>query len=152
MLVLLCIMDGFGLREATPDNAVAAAHKLVYDKLLKTCPHTKIDGSGPAVGLPAGQMGNSEVGHLNLGAGRVVYQDITRIDKSIDDGSFFENKAFVEAISKAKSKNKSVYLMGLVSDGCVHSSMKHLFALTELCKRQKMDKVYLQAFMDGRDT
>jgi len=152
MMVLLCIMDGFGLREATPDNAVAAAHKPNYDRLLKTCPHTEIDGSGPAVGLPEGQMGNSEVGHLNLGAGRIVYQDITRIDKSIDDGIFFENKVFVEGLDKAKSNNKAVHLMGLVSDGCVHSSMKHLFALAELCRRKKIDQVYLHAFMDGRDT
>ena len=152
MLVLLCIMDGFGLREATPDNAVAAAFKPNYERLLKTCPHTEIDGSGPAVGLPDGQMGNSEVGHLNLGAGRVVYQDITRIDKSISDGSFFNNRIFLDAIEKAKSKNASVHLMGLVSDGCVHSSMNHLFALAELCKKNKMEKVFLHAFMDGRDT
>lgn len=152
MLVLLCIMDGFGLREATSDNAVAAAYKPNYENLLKTCAHTEIDGSGPAVGLPAGQMGNSEVGHLNLGAGRVVYQDITRIDKSIEDGSFFNNKIFVDAIIRAKSKNQSVHLMGLVSDGCVHSSMNHLFALTELCQKNQMERVYLHAFMDGRDT
>ena len=152
MLVLLCIMDGFGLRAATPDNAVAAAHKPNYERLLKTCPHTKIDGSGPAVGLPEGQMGNSEVGHLNLGAGRIVYQDISRIDKSIEDGSFFENKAFVEGLNKIKANEKAVHLMGLVSDGCVHSSMHHLFALTELCRRKQIDNVYLHAFMDGRDT
>ncbi len=152
MLVLLCIMDGFGLRAATPDNAVAAAHKPIYDKLLQTCPNTVVDGSGPAVGLPEGQMGNSEVGHLNLGAGRIVYQDITRIDKSIADGRFFENKVFAESLNKAKSNNRAVHLMGLVSDGCVHSSMKHLFALAELCRRKKIDKVFLHAFMDGRDT
>ncbi len=152
MLVLLCIMDGFGLREATPDNAVAAAHKPNYERLIKTCPNTKIDGSGPAVGLPEGQMGNSEVGHLNLGAGRIVYQDITRIDKAIDDGSFFENKAFLEGLNGVKASGKAVHLMGLVSDGCVHSSMKHLFALAELCKRRQIHNVYLHAFMDGRDT
>jgi len=152
MLVLLCIMDGFGLCEATPDNAVAAAHKPNYDRLIKTCPNTAIDGSGPAVGLPQGQMGNSEVGHLNLGAGRIVYQDITRIDKAIDDGSFFENKIFVEGLNKAESNQNAVHLMGLVSDGCVHSSMNHLFALVELCHRKNIDKVYLHAFMDGRDT
>lgn len=152
MLVLLCIMDGFGLREATSDNAVAAAHKPNYDKLISTCPHTKIDGSGPAVGLPIGQMGNSEVGHLNLGAGRIVYQDITRIDKAISEGDFFSNSAFVEAINNAGENNKAVHLMGLVSDGCVHSSMNHLFALAELCQKNDMPRVYLHAFMDGRDT
>jgi 2,3-bisphosphoglycerate-independent phosphoglycerate mutase len=145
-------MDGFGLREATPDNAVAAARKPNYDRLIKSCAHTVLDGSGPAVGLPEGQMGNSEVGHLNLGAGRIVYQDITRIDRSIADGSFFSNKSFVEGIKKVKSNKKAVHLLGLVSDGCVHSSMNHLFALTELCKRNDIDKVYLHAFMDGRDT
>ena len=152
MLVLLCIMDGFGLREATSDNAVAAARKPNYHKLMSSCPNTVLDGSGPAVGLPDGQMGNSEVGHLNLGAGRVVYQDITRIDKSIDDGSFFENKIFTVALDKVKDKDKAVHLLGLVSDGCVHSSMKHLFALAELCQRKQINKVYLHAFMDGRDT
>ncbi len=152
MLVLLCIMDGFGLRKATADNAVAAAHKPNYDWLIQSCLHTVVDGSGPAVGLPDGQMGNSEVGHLNLGAGRIVHQDITRIDSSIDNGSFFENKVFVESLIKAKSNNKAVHLMGLVSDGCVHSSMQHLFALAELCRRKQLDSVYLHAFMDGRDT
>jgi 2,3-bisphosphoglycerate-independent phosphoglycerate mutase len=152
MLVLLCIMDGFGLREPTPDNAVAAAHKPNYEKLIQSCPHTKIDGSGPAVGLPEGQMGNSEVGHLNLGAGRIVYQDITRIDKAISDGDFFTNKVFVDSIKKVKANGKAVHLMGLVSDGCVHSSMNHLFALTKLCKRMNVDHLYLHAFMDGRDT
>ncbi|MGH8015294.1 MAG: 2,3-bisphosphoglycerate-independent phosphoglycerate mutase [Candidatus Zixiibacteriota bacterium] len=152
MLVLLCIMDGFGLRQPTSDNAVAAARKPNYDKLMNSCPHTVLDGSGPAVGLPPGQMGNSEVGHLNLGAGRVVYQDITRIDKAIDDGTFFDNNVFVENLNKVKANNQSVHLMGLVSDGCVHSSLKHLYALAELCRRKKIDKVYLHAFMDGRDT
>ena len=107
-MVLLCILDGWGLREPTPDNAVAAAFKPNYDKLLASCPWTKIDGSGPAVGLPVGQMGNSEVGHLNLGAGRIVYQDITRIDKAIDDGSFFDNEVFLAAMDRTVAQEHAV--------------------------------------------
>jgi 2,3-bisphosphoglycerate-independent phosphoglycerate mutase len=152
MLVALIILDGFGLREPTPDNAIAAAEKPTYDFLIRTCPHTKIDGSGLAVGLPPGQMGNSEVGHLNLGAGRVVYQDITRIDKAIDDSAFFENEVFNAAMERIADEKKAVHLFGLVSDGCVHSSLKHLYALVELAKRNKVEELYLHAFMDGRDT
>ncbi len=151
-MILLCIMDGFGLREPLPDNAIAAAHKPTYDNLIKTCPHTKIDGSGKAVGLPAGQMGNSEVGHLNLGAGRVVYQDITRIDNEIENGKFFENEAFLTAMDKAVSGGNAVHLIGLVSDGQVHSSMEHLYALAELAKQRRVKELYLHALMDGRDT
>ncbi|PWB75318.1 2,3-bisphosphoglycerate-independent phosphoglycerate mutase [candidate division GN15 bacterium] len=152
MFVLLCVLDGFGLREATPDNAVAAAVKPVYDRLLQTCPHTAIDGSGPSVGLPVGQMGNSEVGHLNLGAGRVVYQDITRIDKAIDTGEFFDNEVLCAGMERIAAEGKAVHLFGLVSDGCVHSSLKHLFALVELAHRKKVKELYLHAFTDGRDT
>ncbi|MBD3402225.1 2,3-bisphosphoglycerate-independent phosphoglycerate mutase [candidate division GN15 bacterium] len=152
MMVLLCIMDGFGLREATPDNAIAAANKPNYDKLAAEWPLTKIDGSGRAVGLPVGQMGNSEVGHLNLGAGRVVYQDITRIDKAIEDGDFFENEALAGAMERAATNNKAVHLYGLVSDGKVHSSLDHIYALAELAKRKNVKNLYLHALMDGRDT
>ncbi len=152
MVVLLCIMDGFGLREAAPDNAVAAAHKPNYDRLLLSCPHSKLDGSGPAVGLPVGQMGNSEVGHLNLGAGRVIYQDITRIDKSITDGDFFTHPLLMTSFERIAQEKKAVHLCGLLSDGCVHSSMNHLYALVELAKRQGVTELYLHAFMDGRDT
>ncbi|HWR83416.1 MAG TPA: 2,3-bisphosphoglycerate-independent phosphoglycerate mutase [Candidatus Deferrimicrobium sp.] len=151
-MVLLCIMDGFGLREATPDNAVAAAHKPNYDRLVASCPFTKIDGSGPAVGLPAGQMGNSEVGHLNLGAGRVVYQEITRIDKAIADGDFFDNEVLSVAMKRVAAEGRAVHLFGLVSDGGVHSSLNHLYALVELARRHSVKEVYLHAFMDGRDT
>ena len=151
-MVLLCVLDGFGNRDATPDNAVAAANTPNFDMLIKTCPHTLIDGSGLSVGLPAGQMGNSEVGHLNLGAGRVVYQDITRIDKSIADGDFFTNEALVSHIEKTVSSGNAIHLFGLLSDGKVHSSLDHLYALVQLAKQKKATKVYLHAFMDGRDT
>ncbi len=152
MTVLLCILDGWGLREPTADNAVAAAHKPIYDSLLATCPWTKIDGSGPSVGLPVGQMGNSEVGHLNLGAGRIVYQDITRIDRAIDEGSFFDNEVLGAAMDRVASHGTALHLFGLVSDGGVHSSMKHLFALIDMAKQRHVEHLYLHAFTDGRDT
>lgn len=152
MLVLLCIMDGFGLRDATPDNAVAAARKPTYDRLLRTCSHTKIDGSGLAVGLPPGQMGNSEVGHLNLGAGRVVYQDITRIDKSIAEGDFFTNPALAGAMERAVRERTAVHLIGLCSDGQVHSSLEHLYALVRLAKMKHVTRLFLHCLTDGRDT
>ncbi len=151
-MVLLCVLDGFGLREATPDNAVAAANKPNYDWLMANCPHNRIDGSGHAVGLPKGQMGNSEVGHLNLGAGRVVYQDVTRIDKAIADGDFAANPIFIQAFERVVRDDRAVHLFGLVSDGLVHSSMDHLFALTALARTRGVKKLYLHAFMDGRDT
>jgi 2,3-bisphosphoglycerate-independent phosphoglycerate mutase len=151
-MVLLCILDGFGYRDPLPDNAVAAASKPNFDKLLKHCNHTLIDGSGKAVGLPDGQMGNSEVGHLNLGAGRVVYQDITRIDTSIENGQFFKNDVLTSAMEKAVENNKAVHLFGLVSNGKVHSSLDHLYALVELAKKKNVARLYLHAFMDGRDT
>ncbi len=152
MLVLLCILDGFGLRESTPDNAVSAANKPTYNRLVKSCAFTKIDGSGPSVGLPVGQMGNSEVGHLNLGAGRVVYQDITRIDKAIDDGDFFDNEVFTAAMERVAGEGKAVHLFGLVSDGCVHSSLNHLYALVKMAQMKGVKELYLHAFTDGRDT
>lgn len=151
-MILLCILDGFGYRDPLPDNAVAAASKPNFEKLLKHCNHTLIDGSGHAVGLPDGQMGNSEVGHLNLGAGRVVYQDITRIDKAITNGQFFENDVLSSAMEKAVEINKAVHLFGLVSDGKVHSSLDHLYALVELAKKKNVKELFLHAFMDGRDT
>lgn len=145
-------MDGFGLREAASDNAIAAANKPNYDKLIANWPFTRIDGSGRAVGLPHEQMGNSEVGHLNIGAGRVVYQDITRIDKAIEDGDFFTNHALAQAMEKAAASGKAVHLYGLVSDGKVHSSLDHIYALAELAKRKNVTELYLHALMDGRDT
>jgi len=145
-------MDGFGLREPAPDNAIAAAHTPNYDRLIAECPHTAIDGSGGAVGLPDGQMGNSEVGHLNLGSGRIVYQDITRIDKAISDGEFFSSPVLGPAMDRAVGENKAMHLFGLVSDGCVHSSLEHLYALAKMAKERNVERVYLHAFMDGRDT
>ncbi len=152
MMVLLCIMDGFGLREATPDNAIAAAYKPVYDSLLNTCPFSVLDGSGRAVGLPEGQMGNSEVGHLNLGAGRVVPQDVTRIDNAIASGDFFKNDVLVAAMERAALEKSAVHLFGLVSDGLVHSSLNHLYALVKMAKDNGVQDVFLHAFTDGRDT
>ena len=151
-MILLCIMDGFGLREPAPDNAIAAAHTPNYDRLMAECPHTAIDCSGEAVGLPDGQMGNSEVGHLNLGSGRIVYQDITRIDKAISDGEFFSSPVLGPAMDRIAGENKAMHLFGLVSDGCVHSSLEHLYALVRMAKERNVERVYLHAFMDGRDT
>ncbi|HUV31815.1 MAG TPA: 2,3-bisphosphoglycerate-independent phosphoglycerate mutase [Acidobacteriota bacterium] len=152
MMVLLVIMDGWGLRQATPDNAVAAAHTPVYDELLMSSPFAVLEGSGPAVGLPEGQMGNSEVGHLNLGGGRIVYQDITRIDKAIETGEFFSNDVLSAAMERAAEEGRAVHLFGLVSDGNVHSSLNHLYALVELARQKNVSDVFLHAFTDGRDT
>ena len=147
----LIILDGFGLREEVKANAVAQANKPNFDRYWNQFPHTKLGASGLSVGLPDGQMGNSEVGHLNLGAGRVVYQELTRVTKSIQEGSFFENEAFLGAINHAKKNNKKLHLYGLVSDGGVHSHIKHLYALLELAKKEQLDQVYVHAFLDGRD-
>lgn len=151
-MILLLIMDGFGYSEEKEGNAIYLAQTPNLDKLFKEHPHTLLGCSGLDVGLPQGQMGNSEVGHLNLGAGRIVYQEITRIDKAIQDGSFFKNEVLLEAINKAKEKNSSLHLVGLVSDGCVHSSLNHLYALLRLAKRNNLKKVWVHAFLDGRDT
>ncbi len=150
--VMLLIMDGFGLNPDDYFNAVRKANKPNFDKLWNKYPHTQLGASGLAVGLPEGQMGNSEVGHLNFGAGRVVYQEVTRIDKSINDGDFFTNKVLNEAIDRSKKAGKSLHLMGLLSDGGVHSSMNHLYGLLELCRRRGFEKVFVHAFLDGRDT
>ncbi|GAX90774.1 2,3-bisphosphoglycerate-independent phosphoglycerate mutase [Effusibacillus lacus] len=149
--VALIILDGFGLREQTEGNAVALAKKPNFDRYWGTYPHTQLNASGEAVGLPEGQMGNSEVGHLNIGAGRIVYQDLTRISKSIREGEFFDNPVFLNAIRHVKENGTDLHLYGLVSDGGVHSHIQHLFALLELCKQQKLDRVYVHAFLDGRD-
>lgn len=151
-MFLLCILDGFGLSTSKHYNAVIKAKKPNLIKLFKSCPNIPIQGSGLAVGLPEGQMGNSEVGHLNFGAGRILYQDISRIDKSIADGDFFENSVFIEAMKKAVNNNSELHLFGLVSDGCVHSSMEHIKALVKMAKQNGVKKLYLHAFMDGRDT
>ncbi|MDR2753329.1 MAG: 2,3-bisphosphoglycerate-independent phosphoglycerate mutase [Oscillospiraceae bacterium] len=147
--VLLCIMDGFGI--AGPEaNAIAAAKTPRLDALFAQYPHTQIGASGMEVGLPEGQMGNSEVGHTNIGAGRVVYQELTRISKSIADGDFFANPALLAAIDNAK-QGKALHLLGLVSDGGVHSHNTHLYALLELAKRHGLQNVYIHALLDGRD-
>ncbi|MDQ0091149.1 2,3-bisphosphoglycerate-independent phosphoglycerate mutase [Paenibacillus anaericanus] len=149
--VALIIMDGFGLRNTVEGNAVAQANKPNYDRYLKQYPNTTLTACGEAVGLPEGQMGNSEVGHLNIGAGRVVYQDLTRISKSIRDGEFYENKTLVEAVRSAKNSGKKLHLYGLLSDGGVHSHIEHLFAMLDLAKKEELNDVYIHAFLDGRD-
>lgn len=151
-MILLLVMDGFGINQKKEGNAIALAKKPNLDRLLVDYPNTVLGASGLDVGLPEGQMGNSEVGHLNFGAGRIVYQEITRIDKAIKDGSFFENKVLLEAMNKAKENNSALHLMGLVSDGGVHSSLNHLYALLRLAKDKGVRELYVHAFMDGRDT
>jgi len=150
--VMLIIMDGFGLTDEVKGNAIKAAKTPNLDRLFATRPWTRLKCSGNAVGLPEGQMGNSEVGHLNIGAGRIVYQDITRINLSIKDGSFFKNSELVKAIKHCIKNNSSLHIFGLLSDGCVHSSVEHLLAILKLAKDNNLKKVYLHAFMDGRDT
>jgi 2,3-bisphosphoglycerate-independent phosphoglycerate mutase len=149
--VMLMIMDGFGLAPKSEGNAVALAKKPNLDRLLKDYPNSELQASGMAVGLPEGQMGNSEVGHLNIGAGRIVYQELTRITKSIADGDFFSNEALLKAMKNAKENNTSLHLMGLLSDGGVHSHLEHVRGLLEFAKREGLQKVYVHAFMDGRD-
>jgi len=150
--LVLIILDGFGHSDSPEFNAIHAANKPVYDNLLASQPHGLISGSGMDVGLPDGQMGNSEVGHMNLGAGRVVYQDFTRVTKSIRDGEFFENPTICTAVDKAVSAGKAVHILGLLSDGGVHSHQDHLVAMAELAAKRGAEKIYLHAFLDGRDT
>lgn len=148
--IILIIMDGYGI--APPEgNAIAAANKPNLDRIFSENPVTTIGASGMDVGLPDGQMGNSEVGHTNMGAGRVVYQELTRITKSIGDGDFFENEALVEAVENCKANNSALHLMGLLSSGGVHSHNTHLYGLLELAKKSGLEKVYIHAFLDGRD-
>jgi len=149
--VALIILDGFALREEREGNAVALAKKPNFDRYWATYPHTTLTAFGEAVGLPDGQMGNSEVGHLNIGAGRIVYQDLTRISKDIREGGFFTNPTLLGAVRHAKEKGRKLHLYGLVSDGGVHSHIDHLFALLELAKREGLTEVYVHAFLDGRD-
>ena len=150
-LAALIILDGFACREEEQGNAVAQANKPNFDRYWNTYPHSTLHVSGESVGLPDGQMGNSEVGHLNIGAGRIVYQSLTRINRAIKDGSFFENKAFLEAIEQVKEKDSALHLFGLLSDGGVHSHINHLFALLRLAKQHGLEKVFVHAFLDGRD-
>ncbi|MEI7027829.1 2,3-bisphosphoglycerate-independent phosphoglycerate mutase [Paenibacillus sp. y28] len=149
--VALIILDGFGLRGELHGNAVAQAKKPNYDRYWAEYPNTTLTACGEAVGLPEGQMGNSEVGHLNIGAGRIVYQDLTRITKSIRDGDFFDNETLLAAVRHAKQNGKKLHLYGLLSDGGVHSHIDHLFALLDLAKREGLEDVYIHSFLDGRD-
>ncbi len=150
--VVLVVLDGWGAAPPGPDNAVSLARTPVMDRLVTEYPHGVLDASGPAVGLPPGQMGNSEVGHLNIGAGRVVNQDLTRISLAIEDGSFFENRVLRQACAKASGRGSRLHLLGLVSAGGVHSDMGHLKACLELARREKVGDVVVHAFLDGRDT
>ncbi|WKE65478.1 2,3-bisphosphoglycerate-independent phosphoglycerate mutase [Gallaecimonas kandeliae] len=150
--LVLIILDGWGYREDPDNNAILAANTPNMDRLWAEKPHSLISGSGLDVGLPAGQMGNSEVGHVNLGAGRVVYQELTRIGKAIDDGDFFENPALCGAVDKAVAAGKAVHIMGLMSPGGVHSHEDHILAMMELAARRGAEHIYLHAFLDGRDT
>ena len=149
---VLLILDGYGERKEKDGNAIALANTPVMDKLKKEFPYVEGQASGLFVGLPDGQMGNSEVGHMNMGAGRIVYQELTRITKAIEDGDFFENKALKEAVEHCKKENSALHFMGLVSSGGVHSHIGHIYGLLELAKRAGLKKVYLHAFLDGRDT
>ncbi|SHJ83918.1 2,3-bisphosphoglycerate-independent phosphoglycerate mutase [Tepidibacter formicigenes] len=150
--VALIILDGWGINNLELGNAIKAAKTPNMDKYINTYPNVYIKASGLDVGLPDGQMGNSEVGHLNIGAGRIVYQELTRITKAIEDESFFKNEELLRAIKNAKENNKSLHIMGLLSDGGVHSHIDHLKGLLELAKRENLEKVYVHAFLDGRDT
>ena len=149
---VLMILDGYGLNDRHDGNAVYEAKTPVMDGLMKDYPFVKGNASGLAVGLPDGQMGNSEVGHMNMGAGRIVYQELTRITKEIQDGDFFKNEALLAAMKNAKENNSAVHFMGLLSDGGVHSHNTHLYGLLEMAKREGVEKVYVHCFLDGRDT
>ena len=149
---VLMILDGYGLNDRKDHNAVAEANTPVMDKLMKEYPFVKGNASGMAVGLPEGQMGNSEVGHMNMGAGRIVYQELTRITKEIQDGTFFENPALVKAMENCKANDSALHIYGLVSDGGVHSHITHLYGVLEMAKKFDLKKVYVHCFLDGRDT
>ncbi len=150
--LILIILDGWGYRAETKANAIALARKPTYDRLLRDYPNTLIHTSGPFVGLPEGQMGNSEVGHLNIGAGRIVHMDITRIDLMIQNGEFFSHPVLVDAMKHARVAGRKLHLFGLLSDGGVHSRQEHLYALLKMARQQGVDRVFVHAFMDGRDT
>ena len=149
---LLMIMDGVGLNDEEKGNAFKLANTPNLDRLTIKYPNTHIKTSGMAVGLPEGQMGNSEVGHTNIGAGRIVYQELTRITKEIEDGNFFSNEVLLDAMQKVKENNSTLHIVGLLSDGGVHSHINHLFGLLEMAKREELENVYIHAILDGRDT
>lgn len=146
------ILDGWGIGDRSKSDAIYTAHLEFWNHLIETYPHSELQTSGENVGLPDGQMGNSEVGHLNIGAGRVVYQDLVKINKAIADGSILDNPQIKDAFSYAKNNGKAIHFMGLTSTGGVHSSLEHIFALCDIAKKYELDKVYLHCFMDGRDT
>jgi len=148
--LLLTVLDGWGFSPAVEGNAIAQARKPTYDRLIREFPNTLVHTSGKAVGLPTGQMGNSEVGHMNIGAGRVIHMDVTRIDLMIEDGSFFTNPVFMKAMENARTHR--LHLLGLCSDGGVHSMLTHLYALIKMAKQQGVRDVFIHCFMDGRDT
>ena len=148
---VLVIMDGFGIAPAGGGNAVSLAKKPQLDRIFAENAHTQLQASGLDVGLPEGQMGNSEVGHTNIGAGRVVFQDLPRINNAIADGSFFENAAYVKAMDDAKAGGKPLHILGLLSDGGVHSHINHIFAILDMAKMRGLEKVYVHCFLDGRD-
>src|SRR5881275_2299034 len=150
--LVLIILDGWGYRAETKANAIALAKKPNYDRLLRDFPNTLVHTSGRYVGLPSGQMGNSEVGHLNIGAGRIVYMDISKIDLMIEKGDFFSNEVLVAAMKNARAGGRRLHIFGLLSDGGVHSHQNHLYALLRMAKQQGVDRVFVHAFMDGRDT
>ena len=150
--VVLMVLDGYGINENPEGNAIAMADTPNMDRLMKEAPYVLGNASGLAVGLPDGQMGNSEVGHMNIGAGRIIYQDLTRITKAIEDGDFFENKGLLAAMENCKKNNSDLHLWGLLSDGGVHSHNTHIYAILEMAKRNGLSKVFVHAFLDGRDT
>lgn len=150
-LAALIIIDGFALRDEITGNAVAQANKPNFDRYWTHYPHNELKASGEAVGLPEGQMGNSEVGHMNIGAGRIVYQNLTRINLAIKSGDFLKNDVFLKGVRQAKERNQALHLYGLLSDGGVHSHIQHVIALLQLAKNEGLEKVYIHAFLDGRD-
>lgn len=151
-MVTLCILDGFGIRKEEKGNSIKLAGTPYLDKLKERYPHTQIEASGEAVGLPAGQMGNSEVGHLTIGAGRVIEQDLLHIDNEIKKGNFEKNSALVRAFEFAEKNNSDLHLLGLLSDGGVHSKITHLFAILDAAKNYNIKNIYIHAITDGRDT
>ena len=150
--VVLCILDGCGIRNEEKGNAFKNANKPTFDYLWNNYPHTLLEASGNLVGLPKGQMGNSEVGHMNIGAGRIVYQPQELINKSILDGEFYKNNEILKIIKHSKDNNSKLHIMGLISNGGIHSHIDHLLALMDMCKSNSVDNLYLHLFTDGRDT
>ena len=149
--LVLCILDGCGVRKESDGNAFLNANKPTIDMLMKKYPHSILRASGPSVGLPEGQMGTSEVGHMNIGSGRIALQPLEAITKSIKDKTFFENKHILNVLNHVKKNNSNLHIMGLLSDGGVHSHINHLLALLDMCKKENVENVYIHVFTDGRD-